>query len=102
MARLAPQHHWTRWNATYQGVLPYLQEVFGRFLEELGPRLQNPFVRAKILPLVQELCNPDLSLRGHPRGLGRPNQYSLERYVSQLTNTVQMLEIKTKAERRTV
>ena len=100
MAFLDPQHHWTRWNGYYQDALPYLQEAFGRFLEELETRLQEDYVRSEVVPIVRQLCNPDLSQRGHPKGLGHHNQFSLERYVSRLTNIAQMLEIKTRAARR--
>ena len=94
MARLDPQHHWTRWRGPYCDVLPYLHEAFSRFLEELESNIQIPYIRSTIVPLVQQLCNPDLSHRGHPRGLRTRGQYSLERYVSQLTNSARMIEIK--------
>jgi eukaryotic-like serine/threonine-protein kinase len=44
--------------------------------------------------LIERLCDPDLSQRGHPRGIGRGNQYSLERYVSQLDLLAKRLELK--------
>jgi serine/threonine protein kinase len=99
MARLAPQHHWSRWRSDYGRVLPYLQEAFARVLEELDGRLPDE-VRGAVLPLVGQLCNPDLSLRGHPRGIGRYDQYSLERYVSELGNLAQMVEVKARLSRR--
>ena len=100
MALLDPQHHWTRWDGSYRDVLPYLQEAFGRFLEGLETRLQHDYVRSEVVQLVRQLCNPDLSQRGHPKGLGHHNQFSLERYVSHLTNTALMLDFKTMAARR--
>ena len=98
-ARLDPQHHWTRWRSNYADVLPYVQEAFGRVLEELDTRLPDE-VRADVMQLVRQTCNPDLSLRGHPRGIGRHDQYSLERYVSRLTHMVTMVEIKARVARR--
>ncbi|RFC64783.1 protein kinase domain-containing protein [Mesorhizobium denitrificans] len=100
LARLDQQHHWTRWRADYSSVLPYLQEAFSRALEELQTRLPLE-VRTEILSIVKELCNPDLELRGDPKATGRPNQFSLERYVSRLTHAVKVLEIKTRIARRT-
>ena len=99
LANLNPQHHWTHWNGTYDQVLPYLQEAFGRFLQELETRLEDSYIRSHILPLVCQLCNPDLSQRGHPRGRGHHSQFSLERYVTQLTNVTRMIGIKTRAVR---
>lgn len=94
------QHHWKKWCGTYAEVLPYLQEAFARFLETLESQLSEGHIRSAILPMVRELCNPNLDRRGHPKSLGKRNQYSLERYVSQLTNTIRRLEIET-APRRT-
>ncbi len=100
LTKLDPQHHWTRWNGSYHQVLPYLQEAFGRFLQEFETRLEAPYVRSQVLPLVRQLCNPDLGQRGHPKGIGHRSQLSLERYVSQLTNITRMIEVKTRAARR--
>ena len=100
MAMLNPQLHWTSWNGTYHQVLPYLQEAFGRFLQEFETRLENSYVRSQVLPLVRQLCNPDLDQRGHPKGLRHRSHYSLERYVSHLTNVTRMIEIKTRATHR--
>ena len=100
MANIDMQHHWTKWRGTYLEVLPYLQEAFARFLEQLSSRLEKGHIRSTVNSMVQQLCNPDLARRGHPKGIGKSNQYSLERYVSQLTNTILRLEIET-ASRRT-
>lgn len=81
--RLDPQHHWKNWTGTYSEVLPYVQEAFGRVLADLSIDLP-PLVRDEVLSLVAQLCEPDLLRRGHPRGLGTPTQFSLERYVSRL------------------
>ena len=99
MAQLDLQHHWTRWASLYEDVLPYLQDAFGRVLEEIEARLPQE-VRDDILPLVRHLCNPDLAMRGHPRGIGRYDQYSLERYVSQLTNVATRIEIRARVRRQ--
>ena len=91
-AHLDRQHHWDGWKSDYQGVLPYLQEAFARVLETLERHLPLP-IQPEILSLVRQLCNPDLSLRGHPRGLNRRDQFSLERYVSQLTHYLRVQEL---------
>jgi hypothetical protein len=91
-AKLDSQYHPTVWNAQYADVLPYLQNAFGSVLEELEP-LIDELVRSDVLLIVKQLCNPDLAQRGHPRGVGRSEQYSLERYVSQLNLLAQRTEI---------
>ncbi|WP_421736546.1 protein kinase domain-containing protein [Caulobacter sp.] len=81
--RLGSEHHPSQWTGTYQQVLPYLNFAFTRLLEDLKPVIDET-VCADVLRLIGELCAPDLARRGHPRGIGRHNQYSLERYVSTL------------------
>lgn len=83
LAHLDKMHHPSQWSGTYAQVLPYLKLAFTKVLEELSPHI-DPSVRGEVLGLIGELCAPDLDLRGHPRGIGRSDQYSLERYVSRL------------------
>ena len=91
-AKLKKQFHWTKWNADYPSVLPYLQEAFARVLEELEPVFPER-IRIELSSILCQLCNPDLSNRGHPRGIGRFDQYSLERYVSLLDILIRRLTI---------
>jgi serine/threonine protein kinase len=99
LSRLDEQHHPSLWTGTYNEVLPYLQNAFTRVLESLEP-LVDERVRSDVLALIGELCNPDLRRRGHPRGIGRHDQYSLERYVSRLDLVAKFLEIRLRVERR--
>ncbi len=95
LSELAPEQHPQHWNATYSDALPYLQDAFGHVLEGLAPRV-DPIVRSEVIEVVRELCNPDLSKRGHPRGIGRQDQYSLERYVSRFNLLAQGLPFRLK------
>lgn len=99
-SKLDGQYHPNVWNSSYADVLPYLQNAFGSVLSELEP-LFDEVVRADLLLIIKQLCNPDLSKRGHPRGIGRSEQYSLERYVSQLNLLAQRTELKVRARRAT-
>jgi hypothetical protein len=49
---------------------------------------------------VKELCQPDVSRRGHPRGVGRYSQFSLERYVSQMALFTKQLEVRMRIARQ--
>jgi serine/threonine protein kinase len=100
-ARLDQQFHYDQWHGTYEQVIPYLADAFTLVLEDLGEQI-DPAVRADVVSLVYQLSNPDLSRRGHPRGLGRVNQYSLERYVSQLDLLCKKLQIRLRTERMAV
>lgn len=76
-------HHPTKWGGTYAEVLPYIENAFATVLSDLSA-LIDPVVREEVLTLIRELCEPDLARRGHPKGVGRTGQFSLERYVSRL------------------
>ena len=97
-SQLDPQFHWTSWSGDYTAVLPYLQEAFSRVLEDVESRLSE-HVRAEVLPVVRELCTPDLKTRGHPKRVGMFDQYSLERYVSRLTNGAWRVGVSTRVGR---
>ncbi len=92
MAQLDNQFHWRNWHGTYDEVLPQVTQAFTRVLEDLQTQIPEE-VRPEIIQIVRELCNPDLSRRGHPRGIGGYAQYSLERYVSRLDLLCKRLEI---------
>ena len=100
LRRLAPAHHPLRWSGTYAEVLPYVRSAFRDVLGDLEP-LVDQRVRTELVALIAELCEPEVARRGHPRGVGGYAQYSLERYVSQLTRATKELEIRMRHERRT-
>ena len=91
LAHVAPQHHPRNWQGSYDEVLPYLQNAFTLVLEDLSPLVEER-VRSEIVTLVGDLCTPDLARRGHPKGVGRNDQFSLERYVSRFDVVVRRLQ----------
>ena len=99
LSHLDQQHHPSKWTGTYKEALPYLQNAFAAVLDDLAPRIDER-VRDAIVSLVAQLCNPDLSRRGHPKGLGRFDQYSLERFVSLLDLATRRLEIRVRIDRQ--
>ena len=92
LSRLDPQHHYMNSTAQYQTVLPYLQESFGRVLEDISAELPRPLTES-IIPFVMQLGNPDLAKRGYPKNVGTRAQYSLEPYVGKLTSMVIEVQI---------
>lgn len=92
LSHMHPDHHPSRWGGTYHEVLPYLQTAFAKTLADLEP-LVDARIRADIISLIARLSDADFSQRGHPRGIGKRNQYSLERYVSQLDHLAKRLAI---------
>lgn len=92
-AKLDSQYHPSSWGAQYGDVLPYLQNAFSLVIEDIAPTIDE-IVRTDAVQLIRSLCNPDLAQRGHSRGLGRHDQYALERYVTDLNLLAQRAEIK--------
>lgn len=100
LSHLDPQHHHLNWSGTYKDSLPYLRNAFTKVLQDLSPFIDER-VRDEVLTLVRELCDPDIERRGHPKGIGKHNQYSLERYVSRMSLLATRLEIRLRAQRKT-
>ncbi len=93
LTHLDRHQHPKNWGGTYEQVLPYLQSAFSKALSDLRP-LVDEIVRDEVIQLIQDLCDPDIAYRGHPKGIGKANQYSLERYVSQLDLAAKRLAIR--------
>lgn len=81
-ARLDKQFHPKNWGGTYEQVLHHINQAFDETIVDLAAEI-DPLARDEMLAIIRELCAPDLAKRGHPKGVGKPDQYSLERYKSQ-------------------
>lgn len=93
------QFHPNNWGGTYEEVLPYLMTAFGHVMKDVRTTLDVGAV-ADVEEIVHELCHPDLSKRGHPKGLGKSNQYSLERYISRLDIIAKKIAMEARAKRK--
>jgi serine/threonine protein kinase len=82
---LYPSHLWTTWTGTYDDVIPYVRDAFGRSLAVLHDSCPE-IIADQFTRLVSYLCEPDPYLRGHlsERRNLNGSQYSLERIVSEL------------------
>lgn len=70
----------SNWHGTYVEVLPYVQHAFSISLEDFTSELGNEKLREDLLPVFQQLCQPDPAMRGDT---SRPmNKIALERFVS--------------------
>jgi|SRR5580693_4643463 serine/threonine protein kinase len=85
LSKMTADHHPRAWKGTYTEVLPYLKDAFGLALESFATTVPNEPIRAELRSLVSYLCEPDLSLRGHPLNrTGHTVRLSLERFLSKL------------------
>lgn len=82
--QLHPRHHWDHWNGTYAEVYPYVLDAFGRAVGHISASVPAA-LQKDVRRLIESLCHPDVSLRGHPQNLTREiNQYKLDRIVTQI------------------
>lgn len=77
------------WRGTYEQVLPQVQLAFARAMDKVAREIQAeaPY-REELLLCIKQLCEPDVSKRGHPTTrfimADGGNVYDLERYLSVL------------------
>jgi eukaryotic-like serine/threonine-protein kinase len=75
-------HHWKEWTGSFADAMPYLKLAFDNSLRALEPLVPD-MIRARLMPAIRELADPDPALRGHPLNrAGRGPRYGLARYVS--------------------
>jgi hypothetical protein len=84
LTHLPGQWHPRETGASFEDVLPYLDEASDRVVEELDG--SGAGAHPLLIESFRELCRPDPRLRGHPRAHAETHgsSYSLERYVSRL------------------
>ena len=82
---LHPTFHWTNWRGSYDDVLPYVRDAFGRALGRVRTAVVDMEDVDRLVALIGYLCDPDPALRGHHVSRARRgNQYALERVVTEL------------------
>jgi eukaryotic-like serine/threonine-protein kinase len=83
MMGLEQRFHWSNWTGSYDEVLPYLRAAHAEAVRYVSGEFPSEY-KSELTDVLEQLCDPDPSLRGHPRNrqsrFGDP--YSLERYVS--------------------
>ncbi|MFF5053955.1 protein kinase [Micromonospora sp. NPDC000663] len=91
---LHPMHSWRNWGGTYDEVLPYLQDAFGRVLARIAEDIPAP-IRGEIIEMIRYLCDPDPDRRGHPESRRQisGNPYDLGRVVTRFDLLTRRAEI---------
>lgn len=95
MMGLASRFHWRKWAGSYEEVLPYVRAAFADAVSYVADEFPTDF-KPDLTEALQQLCEPDPSLRGHPkdRPLRGGNSYSLQRYVSKFNLLATMAEFR--------
>jgi len=83
-AHVVPGYHWDTFGGDYKEALPYVREAFGKAVLLIKSSITT-YTCDDIIEMIRQLCDPDPSMRGHPRNIcTKGNQYRLERYISRL------------------
>jgi serine/threonine protein kinase len=93
VGELSEDHRPGKWRGTYDEVLPYLQKATASALGQISGMIPE-LVRAELLGIVTQLCEPNVGRRGHPHAHRTPDKYSCERYISAFN------KLKAQSERR--
>jgi serine/threonine protein kinase len=81
------------WGAPYNEVLPFVRDAFSDVLETFAAGLPEA-LREPLVRHVRELCDPDPSMRGHPRAIaGTGSSYSLVRHIAAFDLLAQRAEM---------
>jgi serine/threonine protein kinase len=83
LRHLEEAHRPNTWKGYYQDALPFVMDAFGKALEDLRASVPQEF-QERVVAIARQLCNPDISVRGHPRARAlTAGRFSLERYISE-------------------
>ncbi|HVF60965.1 MAG TPA: hypothetical protein VNJ70_14255 [Thermoanaerobaculia bacterium] len=87
LMQLEPQFRPDAWSDDFKSVMPFIREAHATVLhvcgEEVKRHCDEPAMVNELLRAVQEMTDPDPSLRGHPRDrAASTSSYAVRRYVS--------------------
>ncbi len=84
---------WQHFNGNVDDAKLHLRDAFGKALAKIQIDIPET-CRADVIPIIQQLCDPDPSLRGHPgEKRGSLSQFSLERYVTRFDLLLKRAEV---------
>lgn len=98
---LRPEHNQLNWKGTFDEVLPFLRDAFGKSMLIFEAELPRD-AEKKLLPeaiafraAISQLCEVDPRRRGHPlNAVGDQDTYGLERFVSLFDSNCKTLRVK--------
>ena len=88
---IKPEFHYSRYNDSYDQVLPLLYSVYGDIYKRVEAEIPEGF-SGELMPIIIELTNPNPLHRGPKKHLKSVNRYSLQPYISKIGNTMKKAE----------
>lgn len=94
LQELYPTHAWHVWGGTYEEVLPYVRDAYGRTISRLSENFPD-FLRGDLVRILRYLCEPDPKRRGHPVQLRRNFRYpyDVSRIVTEFDRLTRRAEV---------
>ena len=96
---LDPRFRHDQWQKSYDEVVDYLEDAFGRTLERVRNTLPDE-VADFMFKFISELCMPNYRKRGHPKNLAMGKSYDLERYYSTLNTWLPIVEVRARVKKK--
>lgn len=88
---------WDRWKGSFEELVPYLENGFGGALNEFESNITRQDLKTELKQLVEYLCNPFPSKRGHPKNVSsNGSNYCMERFVTILDVLKRKAELRVK------
>jgi len=94
MLRRVPREFWPQnWTGKYEDVLPYIQEAFAQWLNDVESEIPE-WCRSDLMNLLRHACDPDPLRRGDPKArMQRPTSIGMDRFVARLANLTRRAEV---------
>ncbi len=82
LLELSLTYHFQVWTGTYEDVLPYVRNAFGRAVAQFASHVPEN-IREELTQIVIELCDPEPRLRGNfaARNAGK---IFMQKYITKL------------------
>ncbi|MCM1564742.1 MAG: hypothetical protein NC238_02060 [Dehalobacter sp.] len=89
--KLPPELHYTRQYGNYSFVLPFIKKAMTEIVSDFSDHL-IPQLKKDLPQMVLELSNPEPEKRGVRRGVGSPDQFTLDHYISRFDHYARFAE----------
>lgn len=93
LEKLPPDLHHNKQKGNYSFVLPFVKQAMNEIVIEFSDHL-IPQLKKELPQMLLELSNPDPEKRGFRRGVGYPDQFALDHYISRFDHYARYAEAK--------
>lgn len=79
----------------YSSLKSYVIVAFEKALEDIGAKIEDEYLRKKIIEIIKHLCNPDPLQRGHEKSIAQKgSNFNLERFITSFDLLARKIKLK--------